>query len=202
MLDRRVFARGVADLMDPDDLYEQLGEVVLIHGRVVTLSEAVEMFDVSPLIKRFGSWAVTEYGVECLSTHYAIPKDRLNEPDWLEHMGGKSDRDHGGGWGVYEDIRDALAYAGRRVIRPPKPESVTRPDRERHRRRVKLSNRIRFLVMKRDNYRCQLCGIGANEGVQLDIDHKVSLARGGSNLIENLWVLCHPCNNGKRTDDL
>jgi hypothetical protein len=63
--------------------------------------------------------------------------------------------------------------------------------------RVAIPKRLRFKVMRRDKFRCQLCGLTQKDGVRLEVDHKVPVAEGGRNVIENLWTLCHPCNNGK-----
>lgn len=57
---------------------------------------------------------------------------------------------------------------------------------------------LRFRIFKRDNYRCQLCGRSAQDGVTLEVDHKVPRAKGGSNDPSNLWTLCFDCNRGKR----
>lgn len=68
--------------------------------------------------------------------------------------------------------------------------------------RAGLSLRLRFLVLRRDGYRCQLCGRGASDGVSLEIDHKRAVARGGPTALDNLWTLCFDCNRGKGTDEL
>ena len=52
---------------------------------------------------------------------------------------------------------------------------------------------VRDAVLKRDNYRCVKCGSTRN----LEIDHKVSLADGGTNHIDNLQTLCRDCNRRK-----
>lgn len=62
--------------------------------------------------------------------------------------------------------------------------------------------RLRFFILTRDRYRCQLCGATASEGAQLEVDHKVPVAKGGKTTPQNLWTLCHPCNNGKSDSDL
>ncbi len=61
--------------------------------------------------------------------------------------------------------------------------------------RKALSVRKRFFVLKRDRYRCRLCGA---TGVGLEVDHVVPAARGGSDALDNLQTLCIPCNRGKR----
>jgi len=62
--------------------------------------------------------------------------------------------------------------------------------------------RLRFFILSRDRYRCQLCGATASDGAQLEVDHKVPVAKGGKTTPQNLWTLCHPCNNGKSDSDL
>jgi hypothetical protein len=60
-----------------------------------------------------------------------------------------------------------------------------------------ISKSRRFDVMNRDGFRCQLCGATQEQGAVLHVDHKVPLAKGGSNEYGNLWTLCDLCNLGK-----
>ena len=62
--------------------------------------------------------------------------------------------------------------------------------------RKPISNKLRFEILKRDGFTCQYCGRKAPE-VELEIDHIVPVAKGGSNEIDNLITACHECNNGK-----
>lgn len=61
---------------------------------------------------------------------------------------------------------------------------------------------VRFAIMKRDGYRCRICGRSAADGVELEIDHKVPVSKGGQSTPDNLWTLCFDCNRGKRAEDL
>lgn len=61
--------------------------------------------------------------------------------------------------------------------------------------RKTLSVRKRFLVFKRDRYRCRICG---RSGIELEVDHMVPVAQGGSDALDNLQTLCFDCNRGKR----
>ena len=63
---------------------------------------------------------------------------------------------------------------------------------------------LRFAILQRDGYRCQLCGAAAADGphVRLEVDHKVSRHDGGTDDPANLWVLCYDCNRGKGTESL
>ena len=51
--------------------------------------------------------------------------------------------------------------------------------------------------MKRDGFRCVLCGRTANDGVVLHVDHIYPVARGGKTEMSNLRTLCEFCNKGK-----
>lgn len=74
------------------------------------------------------------------------------------------------------------------------------PQRKAHKNSKGLS--LRFRIFKRDNYRCQLCGATAQDGVRLEMDHKVPRAKGGTDDESNLWTLCFECNRGKRDNYL
>lgn len=65
-----------------------------------------------------------------------------------------------------------------------------------------ISPSLRFEIFRRDNYRCQICGISALDNARLEVDHKKPVAKEGTNDISNLWVLCSQCNRGKGTKDL
>lgn len=60
--------------------------------------------------------------------------------------------------------------------------------------RGKVSNKMRFAIYKRDNYRCQKCG---RQNVELEIDHIYPIAKGGKTTIDNLQTLCKRCNKAK-----
>ena len=63
--------------------------------------------------------------------------------------------------------------------------------------------RTRLTVLKRDKFRCVLCGRSpANvPGVVLHLDHLVPFSKGGKTTADNLRVLCRQCNLGKGNDE-
>ena len=63
--------------------------------------------------------------------------------------------------------------------------------------RAKMTDSLRYDIMKRDNFRCQLCGSSAADGVKLHVDHIVPVSKGGKTKLENLRTLCDRCNMGK-----
>lgn len=64
-------------------------------------------------------------------------------------------------------------------------------------KRKPIKPSLRFEILKRDNYRCQMCGVTAKDGATLEIDHITPVAKGGANDADNLQVLCRECNAGK-----
>ncbi len=49
---------------------------------------------------------------------------------------------------------------------------------------------IKEEIFKRDNYRCVVCGLGKQDGVEICADHKISRDKGGKNTLENGQTLC------------
>lgn len=61
-----------------------------------------------------------------------------------------------------------------------------------------MSDSIRYDVMKRDGFKCVLCGASAADGVKLHVDHIRPVSKGGKTEMGNLRTLCERCNLGKR----
>lgn len=59
---------------------------------------------------------------------------------------------------------------------------------------------IRYSVMKRDGFKCVLCGSTASDA-PLEIDHIIPIAKGGSNNLNNLRTVCEICNIGKQVNE-
>ena len=61
-----------------------------------------------------------------------------------------------------------------------------------------LSRSERDAVLRRDHHTCRQCGARQEDGVHLEVDHIVPVARGGTNDPYNLQTLCRACNQTKR----
>lgn len=59
--------------------------------------------------------------------------------------------------------------------------------------RARVSNKVRFAIYARDNYRCVKCG----DTEDLEIDHIYPISKGGKSDLNNLQTLCHHCNYRK-----
>jgi diadenosine tetraphosphate (Ap4A) HIT family hydrolase/5-methylcytosine-specific restriction endonuclease McrA len=71
-----------------------------------------------------------------------------------------------------------------------------------HRRRGHrpISGSIRYEVLSRAKFRCELCGIPADEK-NLEVDHIFPKSLGGKDDLTNYQALCYSCNANKRNTD-
>ena len=71
-----------------------------------------------------------------------------------------------------------------------------------HRRKSSgyIPGTARYEVLKRAKFRCELCGIAADEKA-LEVDHILPRNHGGSDEMSNLQALCYSCNASKSDRD-
>lgn len=71
-----------------------------------------------------------------------------------------------------------------------------------HRRRghEPISGSVRYEVLKRAEFRCELCGISAEEK-SLEVDHIHPKSLGGKDDLSNFQALCYSCNASKGNRD-
>lgn len=71
-----------------------------------------------------------------------------------------------------------------------------------HRRQSRdaIPGTVRYEVLKRAKYRCELCGI-MDRDKALEVDHIIPKNCGGSDDISNYQALCYSCNASKRDRD-
>ncbi len=92
-------------------------------------------------------------------------------------------------------LEQFVAYANAQDMQPPAPVETA----SGHKTGRDPSLRLRFRVMKRDNFSCRGCGASPalKPGLSLHVDHIKAWSHGGETVEENLQTLCEPCNLGK-----
>lgn len=70
------------------------------------------------------------------------------------------------------------------------------PRGEAH-RPMAVKEKLRWEILRRDNFACRYCGATAEGGAILQIDHVVPRSRGGKDVPQNLLTACRDCNSGK-----
>lgn len=69
----------------------------------------------------------------------------------------------------------------------------------KHKTSRTINWRLRFIVMRRDHFKCKGCGRSpaTDPMIILHVDHIKAWANGGETVLENLQTLCSVCNIGK-----
>ncbi|MDR0420449.1 MAG: HNH endonuclease [Prevotellaceae bacterium] len=73
----------------------------------------------------------------------------------------------------------------------------------KHKTKRDINWRLRFLVMRKDNFKCVACGRNpaTDPEIVLHVDHILAWDKGGETVYENLQTLCSVCNIGKSNLD-
>lgn len=170
-------------------------------------------------IRRFGSWfnALEKAGLEKTRTPMNLPEEELfknleeiwiklgRQPRYAEvqkplskyHVGTYENR-----FGTWRKaLEKFVAYinheesaSSEEAIKNVEVEPITR-----HKTSRTINWRLRFIVMRRDNFKCKSCGRSPaiDPSIILHVDHVKAWANGGETVLENLQTLCSKCNIGK-----
>ena len=78
-------------------------------------------------------------------------------------------------------------------------KKTTKDKGRNHKTSRSINLRIRFLVLRRDDFKCCKCGASPakDPSVILQVDHIIPWSKGGETVLENLQTLCSKCNIGK-----
>ena len=63
-----------------------------------------------------------------------------------------------------------------------------------------ISGSVRYEVLSRAKFKCELCGISADEK-NIEVDHILPKSLGGKDDLTNFQALCYSCNAAKRNTD-
>lgn len=222
-------SRTLARQMSTDEILEEIRRVALIVGRTDIVADDLRQhasIGVDAIRKRFGSLKAALHAAdlierahgrrytddECFEnllrvwTHYGRPPkhSEMNLPP--SEVGPKA---YTARWETWNKALHAFVErVNADLEEDPKNPAVgtsetaqTRAPRnavdEHDRREIRLG--LRYTVLKRDNFKCVLCGASPalRPGVQLHVDHIFPFSKGGKTEIGNLRTLCKDCNLGK-----
>jgi len=169
-------------------------------------------FHPATLCKRFGSWneALVKAGLK-VKKQWMIPEDKMlaelkrvwdslgRQPHSNEMNAPVSRFSYNtyarrfGSWGG-----TLLAFA--KTVKKGKLIATGKGNKKKVRKLNLHANKsIRFDVLKRDNYKCRLCGASpaTDSKITLHVDHIIPVSKGGETILQNLQTLCSDCNLGK-----
>jgi hypothetical protein len=170
-------------------------------------------YDCSTYIRRFGSWnkALIIAGLKLSNIINYSDEDLFeNILNLWQKKGAQPARrdmdlvDSGISSGAYRRrfsswtsaINEFIEYANTKEISSIKSK-ITQRSASKNSRDPSL--RLRFQVLKRDNFSCVKCGASPakDQNIVLNIDHIKPWSKGGITEISNLQTLCQGCNLGK-----
>lgn len=99
-----------------------------------------------------------------------------------------------------QDVRRAvreLALTGR-LIKVRRGVFKYDPDYDQETDMLEFPEKIKQAILKRDKYRCVVCNLGKDDGVDIAVDHKIPRSKDGTNTIENGQTLCYKHNSMKK----
>lgn len=205
-----------------DELLADLRRVAAdLNKSTVTRDEQDQfgLFHSSTYVRRFKGWftAIEKAGLQKSRTPPYIPEDELfrNLEEVWRHLGRQP---------RYQDLKDDISLYGNTTYakrfgswrgaleafvayinaedRNPAPSypsdsPVAKELKQQGSRNINW--RLRFIVMRRDNFKCKVCGRtpATDSSVTLDVDHIKAWSKGGPTVLENLQTLCTKCNIGK-----
>jgi hypothetical protein len=208
--------RDVSD----EELLNDLKRVSKENGKgTVTIDEYNEkgMYHSTTLTRRFGSW------FDCLRLAGLAPaRSRLNIPNeelfenieelWIKlgrqpryeetrtPLSKFSAATYENRFGTWRKALEAFVANVQRIERSEDGNTILPvSDIFFHKTARNINWRLRFLVMRRDNFKCKSCGRSpANDAnTILQVDHIIPWSTGGESVLENLQTLCLKCNVGK-----
>jgi len=212
------YHRGVTD----EELLAELRRVALeLNKTAISRADNDERgkYGTTTYIRRFGSWfkALEKAGLEKTRTPMNLSEEELfqnleeiwiklgKQPRYAEiqkplskyHVGTYENRF--GTWRKALErfvtyINSEETASSEEAIKFLEPEAATR-----HKTKRNINWRLRFLVMRRDNFKCKGCGRSpaTDPSIILHVDHIKAWANGGETVLENLQTLCSKCNIGK-----
>jgi hypothetical protein len=183
-------------------------------GHIISLQEIYRYFE-KAYFRKQGSVIPSDYCYNRINNGI-----QLNKPTVFEYIGNGNYRCYGAGYPyngtLYHKPKSQNEFAvgkcvnGIREVAPegdyqlsdaPSPVKTTKilQTSNLHRTQRSPAMRMRFDVLKRDNFKCCACGASPSKdpAVELHIDHIIPWSKGGESTRENLQTLCSKCNFGK-----
>ena len=195
-----------------------LGKISITHQEY----EEHGKFGVTTIRRRIGSWskAVEKANLQPSRSPWNIPEDELFDnlqQVWLKlgrqprrdemmpplsKFSGSTYHNRFGGW---KKALERFVEIANGEISEISGHQKSMPISNHPMKRTKRQPNYRqqFIVMKRDNSKCRICGRSpaTDPKIILHIDHIVPWSKGGETTIDNLQTLCSVCNIGKSNLD-
>lgn len=172
------------DKITEQQCYDEIERIWTLLGRQPTttdiVKEKISLYSIDTFKRRFGSW---RKALESF-VHYINSENNSS------------------------DAQIQLAQNNENLIKSTNSSTSTPIDNQenlvtitptRHQTPRNVTARLRFMILKRDNFKCCACGASPakDPSIELHVDHIIPWSKGGETTFENLQTLCSRCNLGK-----
>ena len=164
------------------NIWEKLGR----QPSYKEMKKPLSKYSVKPYINRFGTWySALEKFIE-----YINDSQNYDEKSSIETNELMDENNH---------INKESVEINTELVEVGGTNEQNNEIAPKHKTKRDPNLRLRFLVMRKDGFKCVMCGKSpANySGVELHIDHIMPWSKGGETVLENLQTLCSVCNIGK-----
>jgi hypothetical protein len=190
-----------------EELFQNIEEIWVKLGRQprsTEIQKPLSKYSIGAYAERFGTWRKTlKRFVSYISGEEKISYDVALSltSDHAESLSEQSEGLPSASIPASQSLptRDFVAKPAEGAYREGATgKSDARPSTQ-HKTKRNINWRLRFVVMRRDNFKCKKCGRSpaTDLSIVLHVDHRNAWAKGGETLLENLETLCSKCNIGK-----
>ncbi|WKY46085.1 HNH endonuclease [Eubacteriaceae bacterium ES2] len=156
------------------DLFDEIERIWIQKGNQPTTTDVkngLSKYSLNTYSRRFGGWRATLLA-------------------FLEYINNDDNENV-----IQEESTEVDSHNKKQDLLKNVTEDITR----RHKTSRHVNDRLRFKVLKRDNFKCCACGVSPakDPSIELHVDHIIPWTKGGETVIENLQTLCSKCNLGK-----
>lgn len=173
---------GRAKVIPDEELFRNLEEIWTRLGRQPRcdeLTNKVSTYSKGTYVGRFGGW---RKALEAFIS-YVNNEERAAANDEIESL----------------KVEPIPTRKTPRTIKGGKASLSSGSAESRQQGPRNINWRLRFIVMRRDAFKCKVCGRtpATDSTVILHVDHIEAWSKGGRTVLENLQTLCSICNIGK-----
>ena len=173
------------DKITEQQCFDEIERMWIQLGRQPTstdiIKHGVSIYSIDTFKHRFGGW---RKALESFVKYINSPDNQDN--DFLL----KQSND--------KQIQNKADNCANEVV-PAELHDIPKKSKFEHKTSRNINARLRFKVLKRDNFKCCACGASPAKDplVELHVDHIIPWSKGGETVEENLQTLCSKCNLGK-----
>ena len=175
----------IRDRITEQQCFDEIERIWIKLGRQPTSTDitknGISIYSIDVFKRRFGGW---RKALEAFVDYINTPNDNRNIEAGNE--GGKTTNNSHETPASDESFEEVCCVC-------------TERNKPTHRTSRNINTRLRFLVLKRDSFKCCACGASPakDPAVELHVDHIIPWSKGGETTLDNLQTLCSKCNLGK-----